>query len=356
MPGFLFPLRFQIQVAQQADFSDAKTVVDQTAQDVPNPGTEARTYTFAPVSARYVRLTATRLRMRDEGHYGLALAELQVLAGGTNVAENARATTADSIEVAAWSSKFLVDGRLVSSRGDVQLLPPAMLRKEFMIDGPVARGTMYATARGLYELFINGQRVGNRVLSPEWTEYDKRIQYQTYDVTPLLREGVNVIAVVLADGWYAGRVGMTPPPGRFVYGTYAQWLSQLELQMTNGKRQQVVSDDSWRTTDTGPIRYADILDGEVHDARQQIPGWDQPGFDESNWSKVHAEPLGETPLVWQRNEPIRIVKELRPVELNEPQPGRFVFDLGQNMVGWCRLKFAGPARRRDCAASRRAAQ
>ena len=341
MPGFLFPLRFKIEVAQQADFSDAKTVVDQTAQDVPNPGTEASSYSFAPVSARYVRLTATRLRLRDQGNYGLALAEMQVLAGDKNVAEGAQVTSADSIEISAWSSKFLVDGRLVSTRGDVQLLPPAMLRKEFAVDGEVANATVHVTARGLYELYINGKRVGDHILAPEWTEYDKRIQYQSYDVTPLLHNGANSIAVVLADGWYAGRVGMAPPPGRFVYGHYAQLLSQLELETTDGQRQSIISDGSWRTTDEGPIRYADILDGEVHDARQEIPGWDRPGFDDSTWQSVHAEPLGDASLVWQRNEPICIVKELRSVALSEPQPGSYVFDLGQNMVGWCRLKLRG---------------
>ncbi len=343
VPGFLFPLRFKIEVAQQADFSDAKTVVDQTTQDVPNPGTDATTYAFAPVGARYVRLTTTRLRMRDAGNYGLALAEMQVLSGDSIVTEGAQATSADSIEVSAWSIKFLVDGRLVSTGGDIELLPPAMLRKEFVVDGEVAGATVYVTARGLYQLYINGQRVGDHILAPEWTEYDKRIQYQTYDVAPLLHKGANSIAVLLADGWYAGRIGLAPPPGRFIYGCCAQWLSQLEITTTDGRKQQVVSDAAWRTTDEGPIRYADILDGEVQDARQEIPGWDRSGFDDAAWQGVHAEPRGDAKLVWQRNEPIRIVKELRPVALNQPKPGSYVFDLGQNMVGWCRLKLRVPS-------------
>ena len=111
-----------------------------------------------------------------------------------------------------------------------------MLRKEFRVDGEVAGATAYVAARGLYQLYINGQRVGDRVLAPEWTEYDKRIQYQTYDVTPLLHQGANSIAVLLADGWYAGRIGLAPPPGRFVYGSCAQWLSQFEFTTTDGQR------------------------------------------------------------------------------------------------------------------------
>ena len=341
VPGFLFPLRFKIEVAEQADFSDAKTVVDQTADDAPNPGTASPVYSFAPARARYVRLIATRLRLRDAGNYGLALAEMQVFAGGRTVSESARATSADSIETPAWSLKFLVDGRLVSTPGEMDLLPPAMLRKEFVVAGEVARATAYVSARGLYQLYLNGKRVGDHILAPEWTEYDKRIQYQTYDVTPLLHQGANSIAVLLADGWYAGRVGLAPPPGRFIYGSCAQWLSQLEVTTTDDQTQQVVSDGTWRTTDEGPIRYADILDGEVQDARQEIPGWDRPGLDDSTWQSVHAEPLGDATLVWQRNEPIRIVKELQPVALTEPKPGNYVFDLGQNMVGWCRLRLQG---------------
>ncbi|MCU0962641.1 MAG: family 78 glycoside hydrolase catalytic domain, partial [Pirellulaceae bacterium] len=337
-PGFLFPLRFHVEASEHADFATATTVVDQTAQDVPNPGADAVTYTFPPITARYVRLTATRLRLRDAAHYGLALAELQVLCGEQVVSVGASATSGDSIEAPGWSIAFLLDSRVASERGDMALLPPAMLRREFRIEGDVQAATAYVSARGLYDLYINGRRVGDRVLAPEWTEYDRRIQYQTYDVTPLLRPGVNSLAVTLADGWYAGRIGLAPPPGRFVYGSCAQCLLQLEFATTDGRRECIVSDGTWRTTDAGPIRYVDILDGEVYDARQEIAGWAEPGFDDSSWERVHAAPRGDAKLVWQRNEPMRITTELIPIALTEPVPGSYVFDLGQNMVGWCRLK------------------
>ena len=214
-----------------------------------------------------------------------------------------------------------MDGRLESTRGDIQLLPPAMLRNEFVVDREVVGATAYVTARGLYQLYINGQQVGDHILAPEWTEYDKRIQYQTYDVAPLLHKGVNSIAVLLADGWYAGRIGLAPPPGRFIYGCCGSGYRNWRSPRPTGGTQQVVSDAAWHTTDEGPIRYADILDGEVQDARQEIPGWDRPGFDDSAWQGVHAEPCGDAKLVWQRNEPIRIVKELKPIALNQPKPG-----------------------------------
>jgi alpha-L-rhamnosidase len=343
-PGFLFPLRLKIEVAQKADFSDAKTVVDKTAEDLASPGAAAVAYRFDPSDARHVRLTATRLRQRDPGHFGLALAEMEVLSGEKNVARDGAVTSPDSIETGSWARKNLNDGRLLPVRGsDTAPLPPVMLRKEFPIEGRIARATVHVTARGLYELSINGRRVGYQLLAPEWTDYDRRIQVQKYDVTELVREGPNAIGAVLGDGWYAGRIGLAPAPGRYFYGTHTQLLMQLTVETADGRRQVVVSDGSWQSTGAGPIRSADILDGEVHELRQTIPGWDLPGFDAAAWKPVRAAPLDAVSLVWQRNEPIRVVQELAPVALTEPKPGAYVFDLGQNMVGWCRAKLRGPA-------------
>ena len=131
--------------------------------------------------------------------------------------------------------------------------------------------------------------------------------------------------------------------GRAFYGVYPQLCLQLEIELTDGRRQVIGSDPTWRGTDEGPIRYCDILDGEEYDARRAMPGWDRPGFAQDQWKAVVATPLDGVRLVWQRNEPIRVVKELKPVKLTEPKPGVYVFDVGQNMVGWCRLKLRGPA-------------
>jgi alpha-L-rhamnosidase len=351
VPGFLFPLRFKIELSNASDFTPCKTVVDRTLEDVPNPGAEPQTYEFPTATGRFVRLTVTRLRLRDAGQYGFALAEMEILADGKNLALGKTVAASDSIEWHAWSTKNLVDGDLVSHgiRG-VDPLPPPMLRNSFKVagsDGAIKQATVYVTALGLYELRINGQRVGDHVLAPEWTDYHKRVQYQTYDVTPFLRNGDNAIGVLLGDGWYAGKIGLTGivPGGlpRAIYGRQPRLLLQMEIEFADGRSQTIVSDETWRSTTDGPIRRSDLLDGEVYDARREMPGWDAPGFDDSSWKPVRVFAPTDARLVAQPNEPVRIVMELKPIRVTEPRAGVYVFDMGQNMVGWCRLKVRGSA-------------
>ena len=339
-PGFLFPLRFRVEVSDRADFADARTVVDRTAADEPNPGTEAPIYRFEPTGVRYVRLTVTRLAGRRRGSYGFALAEMQVLSGEKNLAEGAVVTALDSVEERGWSMEKLVDGR--TEPWPVGAQPALMLRKAFPVASPVKRATVFVTARGVYELHINGERVGDHILAPEWTDCRDRIQYQTYDVTKLVKQGENAIGATLGDGWCLGRIGLWASSGREV--RYPELLLRLEIELADGRTEAIVSDESWRSTSAGPIISSDIYDGETYDARKEMPGWDRPSFDESSWAPVRASAeLGAQEIVWQRNEPIRVTKELKPVEMTEPKPGVYVFDMGQNMVGWCRLKLSAPA-------------
>lgn len=343
VPGFLYPLRFTIAVAGQADFSDAQTVVDQTGADVPPPGMQPQTYRFTSADARYVRLTVPKLRMRDPGNYAVAVAEMQVLAGGQVVSQGAKVTALDSVEMSHWSTRNLTDGVLEPRKPSADRYPAVTVRKRFVLDGPVRRATVYVTARGLYELRLNGRRVGEQILAPEWTDYDRKIQVQTYDVTDLVRPGENALGAFLGDGWYSGRLGLAPPPGRHFYGTHPQLLAQLEVERADGPQQVIATDGTWRATEEGPIRYSDILDGEAYDATREMPGWDQPGFADAGWNAARVSPRDERQLVWQPNEPIRVVQELAPLKLTEPKPGVHVFDLGQNMVGWVRAKLRGPA-------------
>jgi alpha-L-rhamnosidase len=338
-PGFLFPLRFRLEAAALSDFSDSVVLVDRTGADEPNPGTNAPLYRFEPATARFVRLTVTRLPARDPGNFGIALAEMQVLNGDASLGAGAAVLALDSIETGPWSRTNLNDGILDTVKpGSSRALPVTLARKAFQLASPVRRATAYISALGLYELHLNGQRVGDQLLSPEWTSYRKRVSYQTYDVTAMLRPGANVIGAMVAEGWYAGRLMLTGP---FAYGSCPELLVQLEIERSDGSTQVIVSDDTWRTTINGPIRAAGIYDGEDYDAQKELGGWDSAGFNDVSWLPAKAFGLGERQLVWLRNEPIRVISELRPVRLTEPQPGVFVFDLGQNMVGWCAIRAHG---------------
>ena len=340
-PGFLFPVRFRIEVADKPDFADARVVVDQTAQDVPNPGTDAPWLRFTPVEGRFVRLVATRLRQRDPGNFGLAMAEMEVFSNGETLARGKNVLAADSSETGGWAAEKLVDGRLLAEPGNAGAKPePAtMLRKDFALPGAIKRATLHATGLGLYELSINGARVGENLLAPEWTLYSKRIQYQTYDVTKMLANGPNAIGAQLGEGWYAGPLMFRPAIPNPVF----RLLLCLDIEMADRSTRTIVSDGSWRGTTDGPIRESGIYAGETYDARREMPGWDRPGFDAAAWKPVQTIDDTESPLlVAQPNEPIRVVEELQPIKLTEPKPGAYVFDLGQNMVGWCRVKLRGP--------------
>ena len=225
------------------------------------------------------------------------------------------------------------------STGQHYLPPSPYLRREFQVDQPVVRATAYVTALGLYELHLNGAKVGDEYFRPGWTDYRQRIPYQTYDVTEQLERGANAVGLILADGWYAGYVGLG---GRDRYGSHPRGLLQLVLDLADGSRQVIVSDGDWQAG-YGPIREADLLMGEVYDARLEQAGWDQAGFAADGWSKVVAERPETAPLGAYPGVPVRAIQELPAVSVTEPKPGVYVFDLGQNMVGWARLRTSAPA-------------
>jgi len=218
------------------------------------------------------------------------------------------------------------------------MLPAPFLRKEVLLSKPIQQARLYATALGVYQWHINGRRVSTDTFNPGWTDYAKRVQYHTYDVTGLLRRGTNALGIILGDGWYAGFVGLG---GRARYGQMPLALAQLEVWFADGSRQVIGTDGTWKAA-TGPILQSDLLMGETYDARLEMPGWDQPGFDDRAWKPVTVKAVSAR-LVAARDAPVRPTQELKPVGLTQPKPGVFVFDLGQNMVGWARLRVRGPA-------------
>jgi len=213
------------------------------------------------------------------------------------------------------------------------------LRKSFAANSPVTRAVLYATALGLYEVHINGQRVGDHLLAPDWTDYRKRVRYQAYEVTSLLKRGDNAIAALLANGWFSGHIGNG---ANQFFGKTPVFLAQLELTYADGHTERIVTDASWKSNPS-PIVSSDFMLGEDYDARLEVKGWDKPGLNERGWIPVTVRDESFRKLDAQVMEPVRQVGELKPKAVTEPKPGTWIYDLGQNMVGVVRLKVSAPA-------------
>lgn len=224
------------------------------------------------------------------------------------------------------------------------LPPPPYLRRDFALPSGIRRATVYATALGLYELHLNGQRVGEDYLTPGWTDYSKRVPYQTYDVTGLVKDGDNAMGAILADGWYAGYVGFRLLNGlekpRGYYGDQPRLAVQLEVEYNDGHVETVTTDSQWKAT-YGAIREADLLMGETRDLRLTMPGWDAPGFDDATWAAAAVSPAPDIIVEAHAGSPVRNRATFTAQAMTEPQPGVYVYNLGQNMVGWARIKVHG---------------
>lgn len=217
--------------------------------------------------------------------------------------------------------------------------PAPLLRKEFSIQKKVASARAYATAHGLYELYLNGRKAGDQVLAPGWTVYNKRLQYQTYDVTALLQNGANAVGAMLGEGWF--RSGLGWEKNWAYYGKKLAFLCQIHLRYTDGTEEWIVTDDTWKTSAEGPVRANEIYYGEDYDARREMPGWNRPGFDDRNWRNVAAAKYDNTNLIAAASVPVRKIQEIKPVRIFRTPAGELVADMGQNMVGWIRLKVKG---------------
>jgi alpha-L-rhamnosidase len=218
--------------------------------------------------------------------------------------------------------------------------PPPLLRREFTVNGAIERARAYVTSHGVYELQLNGQRVGDQVFTPGWTSYNKRLQYQTYDVTSLIKNGANAVGVTIGDGWYRGFIGFNGQ--RNYYGDKAALLLQLKVTYKNGREEIIGTDDKWKAS-TGPILMSEIYNGETYDARLEKPGWSNAGFNDADWSRVHVTNHSLNNLIAPAGPPVRKIQELKPIKILKTPAGDTVADMGQNMVGWVRLKVQGPA-------------
>ncbi len=342
------PLRFKLELSDEPSFRAAVIAADRTGKDF---AASLNTIISLPLegrAARYVRLTATKLRPLDAaGKTRLAFRQIEVLSDGKNIARGARVTASDAREDAPWSAAAVVDG-LDLPGADPLANATLLLRREFSIRPGLRRAVIHVTGLGQYEFTVNGGRVGDGLLAPAWTNYASTCIYDTYDITAQLRPGANALGLQLAGGPYNVREGaegrylkfVTPPRAPVAF-------AQLRLEYGDGLFEIISTDTNWRATTAGPVTYANFYGGEDFDARRarELRGWDQPGFDDSAWAPAAAAPGpgGRLRGATHGSPPFRAFETFAPVAVRELRPGVRVYDFGQNASMMPRLRVRGPA-------------
>ena len=235
-----------------------------------------------------------------------------------------------------WSAKWIESGFPEDSVNG----PVPLFRKSFNLTKTISRARAYITAHGIYEAHLNGQRIGDALLTPGWTSYRTRLQYQVYDVTSLLAKGNNALGIMVGSGWYRGPLAWEKNRG--IYGTKTGLLFQLELTYSDGSKEVINSDGTWKTS-LGPIRSSEIYHGEVYDARLEQKGWTTADFSDEGWKQVVIKEESKQNLIATENEPIRRQEIFKPVKIFKTPKGETVVDFGQNLVGLVKIKVSGNA-------------
>jgi alpha-L-rhamnosidase len=277
----------------------------------------------------HVVYAGTPLRSREVCHWSV---EVWDETGASAVSVSA-SWSMGLLDATDWSARWIAADPGIIRQDPEATAPtlldpgtPAVFNRAFDLPAAVARATVYFTARGLVDLSVNSSRVGADLFAPEWTDYDKRIHYRTYDVTALLAPGRNTLSATLGDGWWSGYVGWQETRAR--YGSLENsLLIQLEVELIDGSRLTLGTDGSWQCA-TGPILSSDMMMGEIYDARRVS----------RDWLAAKEVVAPSVPLVAQRAEPVTITEERVPVSCNEISPGVWIYDLGQNISGFVRIR------------------
>ncbi len=348
-PGVLFPLKVRVYTDSTGKFDGNKfiRIAEYEWQDIPGDGSEPLELAFSRYTLRYLRIVVTKMRQQEGRGFAAALGEIEVLDGTTNIASRGKVTAGSTLDEDGWRPEAINDGALVPAAQAAAAAEDALprLRTSFTLDALPSRAWMHATALGACEVTVNGVRIGDERLAPGWTDYARRVPYQSHEVSAQLRQGQNVIGVQLAPGWYAGRLGLADLAGggkvRGFYGEEPCFLAQLDIVLENGKRVLVQTDDTWRSHRAGPVLTADLLDGETRDSTREETGWDAPQFQAADWRPVAIVDGPGPELFVPAADPMRVTDVRPALSMHEAAPGVFLYDFGQNVVGVVRLKAAG---------------
>ncbi|CAN5529992.1 glycoside hydrolase family 78 protein [soil metagenome] len=237
---------------------------------------------------------------------------------------------------ADWKAKWIEAG----FQEDAVNRPAILFRNQFGVNKKIAGATLFITAHGMYEVQLNGKRVGDAYLAPGWTSYNKRLQYQVYDVTNMLTNGDNAIGAIVGNGWYRGYLAWND--NKNIYGTKLGLLAQINITYTNGETETITTGDKWKSA-ISPIASVEIYNGEMYDARNEKPGWSKAGFDAAAWQTATIASYDGKNLIATENEPIRKHETFKAAKIITTPAGEKVLDFGQNLVGWVMVKATGKA-------------
>jgi len=356
---YYFPLAYRIELSKDA--KDWETVIVEI--DVSSPKGKPVEHILGKVQGRYLRFTATKLKQYDHINYNpndpnnqtkkfaFSLAEIEVINDQNTISLNSSISCKDALikidRENGYDPDMISDGITdTPPPPERRAIPPSpLLRKTIELKEKPVSAIAYVSALGVYEIAFNAQKPDNRVLAPEWTDYNKRVQYQVFDVGNLLKAGTNIIGVQLADGWYAGMLGPVRWsryfPKRGAYGLDRRLFFQMEVEYANGEKELFVSDETWKIFTDGPLRMADNFLGETYDANKEIKGWQNANFDDSKWEKVVIDKKVDINLVPQVNQPIEVVETLTAKSVARTKDGHYIFDVGENIAGWCKVRLEG---------------
>ena len=311
-----------VQSAYEIEMTDSKSATTTSSGRIESRDSAFVPWPFGPLASRDRR--AVRVRVWDQHDQRsdwstAATAEVGLLAP------------------ADWTARFIA-ADLVEEQAPG---PSPHLRRDFEITKPIATARLYVTALGLYEVELNGARVGDHVLAPGWSTYNHRLRYETFDVAAQLHTGRNAIGAVLADGWYRGRIGFAGGR-RSIYGDTLALLAQLEVTFDDGSTMTVATDDSWRAAH-GPTLMSGIYEGESYDARRELDGWSTGGYDDTAWASTSGLEADLRTLVARSGPPVRRTERIRPVAITTAPSGKTLIDFGQNLVGRLEIRVAGSA-------------
>jgi len=311
---------YHLQISEDSEFQDGKQMVWDTDRVYSDQSIQIQ-YQGSPLKSqtRYY----WRVRLQDNHGNDSGWSETAFFETGL-------------LKTSEWNARWI---QTPFEEDPAASQPVTQFRSAFKSKKEVRSARIYASAHGLYEIEINGKRVGNQVFTPGWTSYETRVPYQTYDITDYLQSGDNAVGAYLADGWYRGYIGWRNQ--RNYYGEKLAFIAQIHITYEDGSTLIAGTDENWKAMQ-GSIRKSDIYKGEFYDARMEMQGWSKPRFKDRNWEPVKiAEDIPVGKLVAWHSPPVKKIQELKPVSWFVTPAGDTVMDMGQNMIGWMKIRVSG---------------